>query len=218
MIHSYSKIKTDGRFNEDFKTYSTIGILQYLPAAVFWRILRGAVVHSEELPDTCGEIIRVDFWAKWHEIAGREYVEPDVFIRFEKFDCIVELKKTDLGGQHSDQWADQIEAYRNRFAHDGRRIVYIALGGNSSLCSTRRYIYPASWQRLLHQVHAELAERENNFADDSVMKAEMRVLCSVIDAFALYNEYDVEFLSSLQRFNTPISLPSVSEISSLWKI
>ena len=47
MIYSYSKIKTDQNFNEDFKTYSSLGLLQFLPAQLFWNILKS--IYSRQL-------------------------------------------------------------------------------------------------------------------------------------------------------------------------
>lgn len=50
MIRSYSKIKTDRNYNEDFKTYATLGVLQVLPAQFFWQLLREAVIGNQDLP------------------------------------------------------------------------------------------------------------------------------------------------------------------------
>lgn len=96
MIHSYSKIKTDRNYNEDFKTYATLGVLQYLPAQFFWQLLRGAVINNKDLPIHAGEILQIDFWPKWYKIqnikvvSNSSYIEPDVFIRFKNFYCIID--------------------------------------------------------------------------------------------------------------------------------
>ncbi|MCM1141874.1 MAG: hypothetical protein NC453_25160, partial [Muribaculum sp.] len=90
MIHSYSKIKTDRNYNEDFKTYATLGALQYLPAQFFWQLMRGAVIDNKDLPILAGEMLQIDFWPKWYKIqnikvvSNSTYIEPDIFIRFEK--------------------------------------------------------------------------------------------------------------------------------------
>ena len=220
MIHSFSKIKTDMKYNEDFKTYQTIGLMQYLPASLFWHIIRECVISPNNLPHLSGEILQTDFWIKWYNIDNtnaERYVEPDVFIRFENFDCIIEVKKTEGSGQHHDQWDDQITSYRNTYP-EGKRLIYIALGGNKDYSTgfDNRFsdVYRASWRRLLHAVHKALDERTTLHYQTSAVSQEIRILQSIMEAFKKYNEYDVEFLDSL------ISIPEIDlttkEFEKLW--
>lgn len=227
MIHSYSKIKTDRNYNEDFKTYATLGVLQYLPTQLFWKLLREAVVDKEKLPEESGEIMQIDFWPKWYKIqnikvvSNSTYIEPDVFIRFENFDCIVEVKKTDSSGQHSDQWESQTLAYRNEYP-EGRKLIYIALGGNPKLDSTSQakfsHVYKSTWQRLLREIDKALKERESITVKSEAVNQEIRILQSAVDAFARYNEYVVEFLQSLFDYNNTIQLPTSKSLKEIWKI
>ena len=227
MIHSYSKIKTDRKNNEDFKTYATIGVLQYLPAQFFWKLLRNAVIDNGGLPEDAGEITQIDFWPKWYKIQNIEvvpnttYIEPDVFIRFENFDCIVEVKKTDSSGQHADQWESQTQAYRNEFP-EGRELIYIALGGNPKLDASShkkfRHVYKSTWQRLLREIDKALQERESLAYRTEITNQEIRILKSAIDAFARYNEYVVELLETMDNYNQSIILPTKKTLAQLWKI
>lgn len=227
MIHSYSKIKTDRNYNEDFKTYATLGVLQYLQAHVFWKLLREAVIDNVELPEEAGEITQIDFWPKWYKIqnikvvSNSTYIEPDVFIRFENFDCIVEVKKTDSSGQHHDQWESQTQAYRNEYP-EGRRLIYIALGGNPKLDAASQskfsHVYKSTWQRLLREIDKALKEREGITVKSEAVNQEIRILQSAVDAFARYNEYVVEFLQSLFDYNNTIQLPTPKSLNEIWKI
>lgn len=227
MIHSYSKIKTDRNYNEDFKTYATLGVLQYLPAHVFWKLLRDSVIDNEALPEEAGEITQIDFWPKWYKIqnvkvvSNSTYIEPDVFIRFENFDCIVEVKKTDFSGQHSDQWENQTLAYRNEYPED-RRLIFIALGGNPKLDSTSQakfcHVYKSTWQRLLREIDIALKEREGITVKTESVSQKIRILQAAVEAFARYNEYVVEFLHSLFDYNNGIQLPTQKSLNELWKI
>lgn len=227
MIHSYSKIKTDGKYNEDFKTYSTLGVLQYLPAQMFWNILRASVIDNQNLPKLSGDILQIDFWPKWYNIENIEtvsntsYIEPDVFIRFENFDCIMEIKKTDALGQHSDQWESQTLAYENEYP-EGKHLVYIALGGNPWLDSSSlekfSHVFKSTWQRLLREIDKALQERISLSYKTEAINQECRMLQSAIDAFARYNEYVVELLDTMDRYQQSIKLPINESLTQLWKI
>lgn len=226
MIHSYSKIKTDRNYNEDFKTYSTLGVLQYLPAQFFWTLIKESVVEGQSLTDDSGEIVEAHFWPKWYKIqninvvSNSTYIEPDVFIRFENFDCIIEVKKTDSGGQHSDQWESQTQAYKNEYP-EGREIYYIALGGNPSLDAAREskinHVYKSTWHKLLRAISKALEERVNLTYRTETDNQEIRILQSAVDAFARYNEYVVEFMDSMS-ISKSVSLPTQNTLNRLWKI
>ena len=227
MIHSYSKIKTDQKYNEDFKTYSTLGVLQYLPAKFFWSLLRGAVIDNQKLPAISGEIAKIDFWPKWYKIqkikvvANSSYIEPDVFIRFDNFDCIVEVKKTDSSGQHTDQWESQTQAYRNEFP-EGKELIYIALGGNTKLDASShekfRHVYKATWHRLLREIDKAIQERESLGYKTQTTNQEIRILQSAIEAFECYNEYVVELLETMDNYHQSIIIPKKDTLAQLWKI
>ena len=219
MIHSFSKIKTDGKFNEDFKTHETLGLLQYLPANLFWNILRESIVYNDNVPCNAGEILEVDFWVKWYKVkntnAERRYVEPDVFIRFENFDCIIEVKKTEVVGQHKDQWYEQILAYRNEYPGKNK-LIYIALGGNRDFNKnpTDEYteVYKASWRRLLHVLHRALDERRLLTYSTFSINQEIRILQSVVETFHRYNEYKCEFLDSINFDEIEMSNDELNKI------
>lgn len=201
-------------------------MLQYLPAQLFWTLLRESVVEGQSLPDNSGEIVQIDFWPKWYKIqnisvvANSTYIEPDVFIRFKNFDCIIEVKKTDSAGQHSDQWESQTQAYQNEYP-EGREMFYIALGGNPSLDASSelkfKHVYKSTWHKLLQIISKALDERINLAYRTETVNQEIRLLQSAVDAFARYNEYVVEFLDSI-TISKSISLPHQNSLNQLWKI
>lgn len=227
MIHSYSKIKTDRNYNEDFKTYSTLGVLQYLSAQMFWSILSASVIDNKKLPKFSGEIEQIDFWPKWYNLQNIEvvsntsYIEPDVFLRFENFDCIIEVKKDDVSGQHFDQWESQTQAYKNEYP-EGKQLIYIALGGNhwldTSLLEKFNHVYKSTWQRLLREIDKALQERLHLSYKNELINQECRILLSAVDAFAHYNEYVVEFMDTMDRYQQSIELPTKESLKQLWKI
>lgn len=223
MIHSYSKIKTDGILNEDFKTYTTIGILQYLPVDMFWNLIKNSVINHDRLPSFVGEIENIEFWPKWYKLQNidkvnnTKYIEPDIFIRFKMYDCIIEVKKSDSHGQYKEQWLSQTQAYHNEYSSN-KKLIYIALGGNINLdeLSDLSYVYKATWQKLLQNVHLALQERNIIKFPTHQIKQEIRILSSVIEIFSQYNEYMVELMDTIQ-YEKIFLIPN-QEINQLWKI
>ncbi len=227
MIHSYSKIKTDQNYNEDFKTYSTLGVLQFLPAQLFWNILKASVIDNQNLPSITGEIVQINFWPKWYNlqninvVSNSIYIEPDVFIRFENFDCVIEVKKNDSFGQHYDQWESQTQTYRNEYP-EGKQFIYIALGGNPKLDASSqekfRHVYKSTWQRLLREINKSLQDRISVTYKTETINQEIRILQSAVDAFSCYNEYVVELLDTMSTYHQTIKQPTKEFLQQLWKI
>lgn len=101
MIYKYSKFvksfneSSNDHHKEDPKTYLTIGQLRYLPADLFWELLRTSAVSPETMPLTVGKLESFEMWPSWDPTGtgNTERVEPDVFIRFSWLDLIIEAKK-----------------------------------------------------------------------------------------------------------------------------
>lgn len=218
MIHKYSKFVKE--FNEDFKTYSTIGQLRYLPADLFWELLRASSVSPESMPPTAGELEDFEMWPSWDptNTGNNREVEPDVFIRFAHFDLIIEVKKSDRGGQDADQWKREIQAYNNEYKEDRKKCYLLALGGNAALDCKTDTVYKATWMRLLHAAHDCLEQRQTLSLKSESNWQEIRILEAVEEAFAQYNEYVVDLLETMPVRDTDIILPDHSNIDEIWRI
>lgn len=71
---------------------------------------------------------RADFWPSYDlpDNDVREFVEPDLLLRFEDFDVLVEVKPPQGGDQYLTQWLNEIEGY---FAQDDTKPLYfLAIG------------------------------------------------------------------------------------------
>ncbi|TCO06967.1 hypothetical protein [Natronoflexus pectinivorans] len=145
--------------SEDSLTASIFERLFYLPTDLFWFILRNSCYDNDDLPKDCGSLISKEFWPHWDatKTSNSNYIEPDIFIRFEKFDLIIEAKRYDKNQQDPEQWKNQIDAYKNM--HD-KKLYYIALGGIRSekkeKCNNV-IIFPCQWNRILRAVKKELS-------------------------------------------------------------
>lgn len=119
---------------EDSCTAGVFDLLKYLPADLFWQILKSSLL-LDTLPNIAGNIQHIEFWPKWsvkdiEEIDNTNYIEPDVFISFSDFDVIIEAKRYDEKQQNPKQHNDQLIAYFNEFKdNETKEVYYVLLGG-----------------------------------------------------------------------------------------
>jgi hypothetical protein len=123
---------------EDSLTASVFDLLKYLPTDLFWYILKQAL-HQDHLPSYCGEVLDFQYWAKWnakgkYKTRNELYVEPDLFMRFNDFDLIIEAKRYDENQQNPDQLEDEIKSYLNEYEDDGKTVYLIQVGGLIDTC------------------------------------------------------------------------------------
>jgi len=191
--------------SEDSLTSSVIGSLLYLPVDIFWNLMRNAC-YTDELPKETGRLIEADFWAHWNSegASNSNYVEPDVFIRFEAFDLLIEAKRYDNNQQSEGQWRDQIQAYLNEYSEDEKPLHYIALGGirtekpetivNGNFSVN---VIKCRWRCLLAEVKRGMqtfnAPEGKYFQNDAIL----RLFNDVIYAFRLHGFYTGEWLESM---------------------
>ena len=151
---------------EDTLTSSVIGLLQYLPDALFWELLRDSCGSGGSLlPRSIGEIKEIHFWERMDAKGtyNSQSVEPDVWIETEAFDVIIEAKRSDSSydnAQSTYQWFNEIVALDNHYDNDyDKELIFIAMGGNESLKNQsfsvngkEFIIYTASWFDLLASI------------------------------------------------------------------
>lgn len=163
MIYSVQHNKNT---NEDPKTSVVFENLMLLPDIVFWDILKASAANKGILPDEAGLMADdFSFWPKWdpnskYDTGNSSYVEPDVFFRFANIDVIIEAKYSDNRGQYREEWEREFKAYLNEFESDKKKVVLLAVGGNSTFepepdlkvgkhkCPIVKY----SWVSLLNSV------------------------------------------------------------------
>lgn len=207
--HKINRSVLEGRFNpiEDTLTSSVFGTLQYLPDDVFWQIVFGGCGNCvEDLPEDIGMIKSIDLWKRLKPggTTNKNYVEPDVFIRTNTHCIIIEAKKTDDSyNQDESQWEKEITCVRNSSENRDKKIVFIAIGGNSSCkdCEIRvnkvRYvIHLTSWFNMLNSVlnfRASLDVTGNRHI--------IKLLDNVIKAFEVHHIIKTIWLDSMCGFS-----------------
>jgi len=179
---------------EDAKTSAIIGEMLHLPTDLFWEILLNATDSSDKLSNhlpsvgESGEITNYDFWPYWRL---KDKVEPDVFVSFEKFDLIIEVKVHDYNQQKSWQWKREIEAYKKQYSSDGKPIYLIAISGKTG--ETLENVFQCSWQSLLESVIDTRQNYKNSHPSDNVC----RILDDIVLAFSFHKEYAFKYFDSV---------------------
>lgn len=202
---------------EDSLTSSVFERLSLLSDENLWWVLRNACdkqsLAENPLPDSAcdkqkveplsknvGKLEKVELWPRWKADSQLErnnsYVEPDVFLRFEKLDIIVEAKRQDFTqSQNKAQWENELGAWFQEFK-GGRPVLLLAIGGNT-IVGSRNDIklehLPKFSDFRIEQLHWEMLrdavfELSNRFSNDT----QLIRLCDQLDA--VFNFFGVRSL------------------------
>jgi len=222
MLHSTYYHKET---NEDPKTSSVFENLMLLPDNVFWYILKQSCFSSNTLLSNSGKLLSVQFWPHWDSKGtdNAHFVEPDVFLRFEEFDVIIEAKYGDVGGQGERQWQNEIIAYHNEFEHK-KPFAFIAIGGNYSATEETIKvgkelvsIHKCNWLSILISINKYKNELEKISVPDMANSATMRLLDNIILAFNINGVYNIEWFNTMALPTTIINPSSLDNISTIYK-
>jgi len=203
-----NKISTNVRASlkiiEDTLTSSVIGSLLLLPSDIFVKILSEASYNKfDDL--NYGKLEYFEFWPKWNvkdieEVDNSNYVEPDVFIRFENVDIIIEAKRYDDNQQSESQWRKEIIAYKKEYEKDKREIVFLAIGGIRSEKIEEiedENVYKIRWKEILYQI--------NNYIENSkyIDRCESipRVLQMAKDGLELHGFLSIKWFKDLKNID-----------------
>lgn len=195
---------------EDSCTAGVFDILKYLPADLFWQILKSSLL-LDTLPSVAGNIQHIEFWPKWsvkdiEEISNANYIEPDVFINFTDFDVIIEAKRYDEKQQNPKQHRDQLIAYFNEFKdNETKEVYYILLGGlhledvRKEIIVKRRTVKLSKikWSSLLTTIASlkKTIERQ----DLVHQKPILLLLEDVINVLAIHGYHTKKWLSKMPK-------------------
>ena len=218
MLHStYAHKET----NEDPKTSAIFENLLLLPENICWAILREACSEGSELPVVSGRLLEYEFWPHWNPEGTRNqsFVEPDLFLRFQQFDVVIEAKYGDSAGQDKEQWEREVTSYYNEYEDDAKTLVFIAVGGNTSKCKEsvngkghKVDVYRCTWESILLAVsHYEENLRRLALCDYSV-EAQKRTVANIILAFNINGIYNMEWFGSLWKNHYNLSQSSITSL------
>ena len=205
---------------EDPKTSAVFENLLLLPDNVFWYLLRQSCFSNDSMPINCGRLLSFNFWPHWDRTGtdNANYVEPDLFIRFDLFDVIIEAKYGDVGGQNPRQWQQEISAYHNEYGDD-KPYLFIAVGGNQTIVAEtilvrgcEVHIYKCNWLSILMSVNKYHRELESLSVPDMSISATKRLLENISLAFNINGVYNIGWFNTMAR---PVPVLSASSIRDL---
>ncbi|AIY12559.1 hypothetical protein [Cellulophaga baltica] len=196
---------------EDSCTAGVFDILKYLPADLFWQILKSSLL-LDTLPSVAGNIQHIAFWPKWsvkdvEEISNTKYIEPDVFINFTDFDVIIEAKRYDEKQQNPKQHRDQLIAYFNEFKDNETKEVYYILLGGLHIEDVRKEIIvkgktvklsKIKWSSLLSTITSLKKTIENQ--DLVHQKPILLLLEDVIHVLAIHGYHTKKWLIKMSKY------------------
>lgn len=195
---------------ENSLTAAVFSHLLHLPSEMFWRILSRACYGS--LPNDPGEPLLLK-WPNWEATGtdNSDRVIPDLFMRFDSFDLIIEAKRRDNCMQSPEQWKKEVAAYANEYGNEHVPVRMIALGGiwetrdaevsiawpisksGSLPPGERRFeikcpVHMCQWSTVLHEcqlLQSELEETDKN-NPSSQTSAHLRILNDLIAFFTTH--------------------------------
>lgn len=203
MFNSFirNKVSTDLRtklITEDTKTSSVFETLFLLPDEKIFQILKGSIKDSKEAEEIFKDVnvnsMEYEFWPRWKtagECQNDRFVEPDVFISFDKIDIIIEAKIDDGNEQNSDQWKNEIKSYNNEYK-DKKKVILIAINGNKNIEPEKIdevYIFKSSWNDIY-----ESFSKVVNEMNDKIVK---NIYNQFENVCKVFNINKVEWLSDI---------------------
>lgn len=224
MLSYFEKSKGTIPSVEDSLTATVFDLLKYLPTPVFWRILKRALL-QDKLPAQATRLRDWLFWEKWNvqnsdRNLNTRFVEPDVFLRFEDIDIIIEAKRFNEKQQSQKQFSEQVNAYFHIFGVEQRSLYYIQMGGLLGKEDQPAYVWPSrvenaaiatadirnvtvlktNWNRLLDSVLHEA----NSIADSGFdnLAHQQRLLHDIVLGFEMFQFYRLKWLKDLSPRKT----------------
>ncbi len=162
---------------------------------------------------------------KANNTLNENFVEPDVFLRFEKFDVIIEAKYNDNNRQYQEQWNREITAYRYNFRED-KKVVFIAVGGNETYANgnatdlnkileaeNTEPVYKCSWQDLLQNVSKRKDDLKKEDTNDNNIRSQLRILDNIILAFNVNGVYTYKWLDYMTDSIENIKFDTINSTS-----
>ncbi|GEC80226.1 hypothetical protein [Flavobacterium aquatile] len=204
MISYFHRRKGNLGTCEDSLTAVVFDTLKYLPTEMFWSILKRSLYY-DKLPVASGDLLSISFWDKWKakDTTNSNFVEPDVFLRFNEFDVLIEAKRHNEKQQSGNQMKNEIQAYYNEFAADDKALYFIQLGGLHHINDELDYsfkdknviICKTNWTRLLDQIDTENTKIKNSGL--TILSSYNRILEDAINGFGLHQYYKKRWLKNL---------------------
>ena len=198
MVSSIQSGKANIELKEDTLTSTVFDYLFTLPNDLFWNIIKKSCSQNK-LPETINSIVSYEYWPHWNpkNTTKINFIEPDLFIRFDNFDLIIEVKPRDDSQQYLEQWKNEFIGYKNEYKQDGKNVFLLAIGG-------------------IDNDHEECIDVEN-YGTVTVVKCKWyNILETLVNILCKLNDFDLLNIQNIYRIINMIIISL--EIHGLMKI
>ncbi|MBD3862320.1 hypothetical protein [Olleya marilimosa] len=180
--------------NEDALTSAIFERFMYLPQELVQYIFTEALFDSIPNLDLT-KFESITYWPNWspEHTTNTTRVEPDVFIRTNNQDIIIEAKRYDENQQDPDQWSREIQAYYNEYSDDEKPLIFIALGGlyknkteTINVKDVAHLVYKCTWKSILNTIQHIIHDMElaTNYTNNNI--AVTKILQDMVLCFELF--------------------------------
>jgi hypothetical protein len=190
---------------EDTLTSSVFDGLFSLPNNLFWKIIKESC-YKNSLPDSITSIKEYDYWPHWNPKGTKDrknYIEPDLFIRFDNFDLIIESKRWDNDQQYLKQWEREFIAYKNEYGKDKKDVYLLAIGGiskeNEENITVKNHgtikVVKCRWYNILETLINILEELRNCYSSNK--QNIIRNINFIISGLEIHDFMKIQWLESI---------------------
>ena len=212
-----SEIRDYFKTKEDTLTSSVFGNMLFLPTKYFLEILSKAS-YDRFSYSYFGDLQNYDFWPHWNSknTSNEKYVEPDLFLRFENVDMIIEAKRYDDFQQNKEQWKKEVTSYYNEYKDDKKELIFLAVGGiniNNSekiLVNDKEIkVIKVRWKKILYELIKIQKDIEMIKPYSENINSIQRIINVIIQGFELhgfltikwFKDFNVHFYISDNTIN-----------------
>lgn len=191
-------------------------------------------IYEVDIKLNTGRFEKISFWDKWkikEEENDGNFVEPDVFLSFEKLNIIVEAKRWDDKQQSSDQWKRELKGYFNEYSkyEFSKPIILLALGGIHreqtdfvTIDDKEISVYKSRWSRMLNIILNKKKYLERKVELSEMEEILIRIFEDLITSFELHGFFIGTWFSDEIRLKehrpNNILLESFLEKNKTWKL
>lgn len=223
MIHAWEKNKLGVK--EDIFSSSFFGLLFYLPIELSWDIIKNSCYSGDKLPKYSGQVKNIEYWPHWSssDTENSKYVEPDIFVEFDDFDLIIEVKR-DTNNQYKGQWINEITAYLNEIRENSfqqKKVYLLAVGGINSeedefveVRGEKFHVLKFSWQNILN----ETKRTKDNMIGTGFLNTNVvfeRIVNDMITVFKLNGYLTVDWFSNIPKNYTITQIDKILNWSAI---
>ena len=191
MLRAILKGKASNPAIEDTLTAGVFGRLMYLNTKLIWSILSSSFLSDASLQNSPIDYENTEFWPHWWLEKDKKTVEPDIILRFDQCDLIVEAKRWDSYMQNPHQLVREWISYHEQQLIK-KKVFLLAVGGlgnspketiltlqseinkiiiNEQIDIKQPLLIGTSWRRLYEVIHLlqsteNITEYENAILND----------------------------------------------------